>query len=135
MRVVIDTNVIISAAIRKYSPPYEAISIVITNKGILLFSNETFFELKEVMSRPKIARYISPERREDILDRYQEYGIFVEPETHIPFPEDPKDEKILAVAIEGRADFLVTGDAALLALGKVGGTRILTPKELIEELS
>jgi hypothetical protein len=53
------------------------------------------------------------------------------PMIHQPIPavtRDPKDDYLIAYALVGKADFLVTGDADLLALGQVGSLRIITPR-------
>jgi putative PIN family toxin of toxin-antitoxin system len=86
----------------------------------------------EVFCRPKLERYISKAVREAAIERIRSISTWIEPSTPIRACRDPRDDKFLEVAVHGRADLIVTGDADLLALNPFRGIAILTPAEYLE---
>ena len=128
--VVIDTNVIISAILFRHSTPWRALVLALT-EGLVLSSSATRNELREVLSRPKFDR-IAPR-----LLRLQEAEIVLEATYLVQIIEpvracrDPRDDKFLELALDGRADAVITGDADLLALHPFRNTQILTPAAFV----
>jgi uncharacterized protein len=125
MRVVIDTGVLISAAIKAQTIPNIAVYRA-TQRGVLLKSNSTEAELIDVIDRPYLARVIAPAARARLV------GLMASAEL-VPIAEriaacrDPKDDKFLELAVNGKADLIVSGDADLLVLNPFRSIPIVAP--------
>ncbi|WP_419947752.1 putative toxin-antitoxin system toxin component, PIN family [Candidatus Palauibacter sp.] len=126
-RVVLDTNVLISAALTRTGPPRGVVDLVRAGNGVLLFSDETFAELSDRILGSKFDRYLGRESRTAFV------GLLAAVAEWVPIAgarlgcRDPADDKILETALMGRADHLVTGDADLLAMSPFHGIPIITP--------
>lgn len=125
-RVVLDTNVLISGALSSTSPPARALEQAIS-EGQLLASTATVHELMEKLLSPKFDPYVSRERRDAFLLRLAPLVEIVEIVQAVRASRDAKDDKFLEVAVNGRADVLVTGDRDLLEVNPFRGIAILTP--------
>jgi putative PIN family toxin of toxin-antitoxin system len=79
-----------------------------------------------------LERYISKAVREAAIERIRSISTWIEPSTPIRACRNPRDNKFLEVAVHGRADVIVTGDADLLALDPFRGIAILTPAGYLE---
>jgi len=130
-RIVVDTNVFVSAIVLSGSIPSQAVDKALDD-GILLFSEATLAELDEVLSRPKLDRYVSPERRRFFLGQIASTAEFVPVIRLVRECRDPKDDKFLEVALNGRADLIITGDADLLVLHPWRGIEIVAPATYVE---
>lgn len=130
MRCVVDTNVIVSASVFALSVPRQAVESVLRD-GVLLFSDFTMDELKNVLFRSKFDRYVSRQERALFLAQLSAAAEFVSIIQLIRECRDPKDDKFLEVALNGRANAIITGDADLLALHPWRGTAILSPSEYL----
>ena len=130
-RIVIDTNVFVSATILPSSVPRQAVDSAL-NDGIVLLSEATFDELKETLFRPRFDEYISVKERELFLAQLEQAAEFVPIIQRVRECRDPKDDQILDVALNGRADVIVTGDEDLLALHPWRGIAIVTPREYLD---
>jgi putative PIN family toxin of toxin-antitoxin system len=126
MRCVIDTNVFVSAATFSPSVPRQAVSKALRG-GLLLFSEYTMDELKEVLFRSKFDRYVSREERTLFLAELGSVAEFVPIIQLVRECRDPKDDKFLEVALNGGADVIVTGDADLLGMNPWRGIAIMLP--------
>lgn len=131
MRLVCDTNIIISALLFEGSKPAKAFDIGI-NHGAILFSSSTFTELEEVLSRNKFDQYISREERKQFLTSFILDSTPVEINEAISECRDPKDNKFLELAVCGKADFIISGDEDLLALNPFRNIQILTPDSFLK---
>lgn len=131
LRVVIDTNVFVSALAIEDSVPFRAVEMAFAS-GKILFSAETLAELDDVLHRPKLSRFFSVGGVASVLERLRRDGELVTTEPSRRRSRDPKDDVLLDLAVSGRADWLVTGDGDLLVLGAVGTTRIATPAVFVE---
>jgi putative PIN family toxin of toxin-antitoxin system len=129
MRVVIDTGVFISAAIKAQTVPNIAVYRA-AQRGVLLKSSSTEAELIEVIDRPYLARLIAPVARARVLElmALAELVPIVE---RIAACRDPKDDKFLELAVNGRADVIVSGDADLLVLNPFRGILIVPPATFV----
>ncbi|HJM50673.1 MAG TPA: putative toxin-antitoxin system toxin component, PIN family [Alphaproteobacteria bacterium] len=118
VRVVVDTNAWISYAFfrQRQSNLVKVIQGFLTGEWICLASGETLSELHEVVSRPGWERYTILAGRLAFARRVGELCETTQVETALAVCRDAKDDKFLALAIDGQADFLVTGDKDLLAL-------------------
>ena len=132
LRFVLDTNVLVSAAllteggVRRYEPTRLCVEIA-WHDGVILVSDATLAELREVLMRPAFDRFKPRAAREAFLAAIEAESERVVPAEEPRLCSDPDDDKFLAVALTGRADMLLTEDKAVLALRTVGGTRILRP--------
>ena len=131
LRVVVDTNVLISRLLAPSSLPARAVSHAI-RQGKLLASEATFDELAEVIGRSKFDRYLTLAERQQfirLLARIVEMPAITYRFTDC---EDPKDNKFLDLAISGSASVIVTGDSDLLTLHPFHQVRILGPADYLE---
>lgn len=106
---------------------------------IELFTSPTLLaELTEVLSRSHLASRLSQQRSsvEQAISLYSELAINMSPlATPQAVQSDPDDDHVVALGLAGRADFIVTGDKALLALGTYGGIKIVTVTAAVERIS
>jgi putative PIN family toxin of toxin-antitoxin system len=129
-RVVIDTNVLISSLFLAISTPAQAVDKAITNAQ-LIATMETLRELIEKLHSPKFDRYVRRERRDALLERVASLVEIVDVLQSIRASRDPKDDKFLEAAVNGRAGVIVTGDKDLLDLDPFRGIAIVTPTAYI----
>lgn len=129
-RVVLDTNVLISGALSSTSTPALALERSIRD-GQLLASTATLLELMEKLLSPKFDRYLSRDKRDALLLRLAPLVEIVEVVQQVRASRDPKDDRFLEVAVNGRADVVVTGDHDLLELNPFRGIPILAPAGFI----
>jgi uncharacterized protein len=130
-RVVIDTNVWISRLLAAESTPGQAVREA-RERGPLLVSESTMNELAEVLAREQLDRYISLEQRKQFLRQLAHIVEFVPIINVVRECRDPKDDKFLEVALNGKADLILTGDADLLGLHPWRGIAIMTPAEYLK---
>lgn len=133
VRVVIDTNVFVSALAFEESSPFRAVELAFASATVLI-SEATVAELVDVLNRPKMARYFSRDDIDVVLRRLRQSAMTVQVAARGSRSRDPKDDAFLDLAIAGRARFLVTGDRDLLVLGVVGGTAIVTPAAFLDTM-
>jgi putative PIN family toxin of toxin-antitoxin system len=125
-RVVIDTNVLISSLFLTTSTPAQAVDEAVTNAQ-LIATTETLRELIGTLHSPKFDRYVRRERRDALLERVASLVEIIDVLQSIRASRDPKDDKFLEAAVNGRADVIVTGDKDLLDLNPFRGIAIVTP--------
>jgi hypothetical protein len=130
LRVVFDTNVIVSAVLLAGSVPRQAFDKAL-DEGTLLLSAPVLLELAEVLSRKKLNKYLLEEERMRFLVALLKEAELVEVTEEVTGCRDAKDDKFLALAVCGRADFIVSGDDDLLVLNPFRGIAILTPREFL----
>ena len=131
MRIVVDTNVFVSAILKTNSLPFAAVQWV-DHHGGLLKSVETERQLTEVLARPHIARVTAPSFREDMRQMLARAELVTIAEL-IAACRDPTDDKFLELAVNGKADVIVSGDGDLLALNPFRGIPILTPAAFVRD--
>ena len=131
LKVIIDTNLWISFLITK---SHSQIDNLLINKKIrIVFSEELLTEFFDVIQRPKLNKYFSPNDIKELLDVFDFYGDLVEVKSRIEQCRDPKDNFLLSLAVDSKADYLLTGDNDLLKIGQIGKTRIQTITEFTEK--
>jgi uncharacterized protein len=130
-RLVVDTNVFASAIIFPRSVPRRLVDDAL-DQGVVLFSDVTISELTEVLSRSKFARYVSRRERELFLAQFGSAAEFVPIIRLVRECRDPKDDKFLEVALNGRADVIISGDADLLSLNPWREIQVLSPRDLLK---
>jgi putative PIN family toxin of toxin-antitoxin system len=134
LRVVFDTNTLISAFLLPKSVPRQALDAA-TTAGRLLLSTATATELTEVLRQPKFDRYLTEHRRMTLLAVVVHNADLVDIDATITDCRDPKDNKFLELAVSGQATHLVTGDQDLLILHPYRSTSILTPRQFLAEIA
>ena len=131
MRCVVDTNIIVSAVILPRSVPRQVVSRVLY-ADLLLASEPTLDELRDVLFRPKFDPYVSREERARFLAQLAGVAEIISIIRIIHDSPDPTDNKFLELALDGRADVLVTGDKHLLKMSPWRGIRIVRPAEYLK---
>src|SRR5687767_9138621 len=118
LKAVVDTNLFVSASILQRGAPHELLGAWERGEFTLLTSRDQRNEVRTTLSRPKFAKYdVSQVQVSSLLKRMVAQAIAVLPINDLPLPvRDVKDELILAAALGGNADYLVTGDDDLLVL-------------------
>ena len=129
-RVVIDTNVLISAALLPGATPSRLVACVLEHQR-LLFSEQTFEELRTRLHRPKFDRYLSLDDRKLLLHDFNAAADWVALDEVSSFSRDQDDDKFVQTALNGGARWLVSGDADLLCLGSVQTVQIITPAQAL----
>ena len=135
-RVVLDTNIWLSAAISKSGAPAQVVRRVLQN-GIPVFSKATFAELEARLWKPKFDRYLSMDTRRAILHDANAVAHWVDIPADIAaktYSRDPDDDKFIHTAIAASAAWLVTGDQDLLVIETPLPVRILTAGEALLEV-
>lgn len=131
-KVIIDTNLWISFLISKN---YSFLDNYIENGKVkLIFSEELFSEFITVAERPKFSRFFSPNDIKKLISYIDKFGTLYQVSTDINECRDIKDNFLLNLAIDSNADYLITGDSDLLDLKSIHNTRIITIKDLENEL-
>lgn len=132
LRVVVDTNVSVSALLLPRSTPRRAF-VRCLEAGRLLVSASTVAELDEVLRRRKFDSYLREEERLAFLATMIREAEVVNVTQVITECRDPKDNKFLELAISGAASHILTGDADLLAMHPFRGVAVLTPQDFLDE--
>lgn len=125
-RIVVDTNALVSRVLLPGSVPGLAVSSAMRD-GRILISETMMSEIADVLSRGKFDRYISLADRQEFLRLLARVAEWVPIVLSIRACRDPRDDKLLELAVNGEAGLIVTGDADLLALHPFRGIPILTP--------
>jgi putative PIN family toxin of toxin-antitoxin system len=99
----------------------------------MLFSQDLVTEFIEVARRPKFKKYFSTSDLEALLMSISTKAMFIEVFSDVNISPDPKDNFLLALANDGKATHLITGDKELLALKKFGNTKIVTIKNYLSK--
>lgn len=132
MRVVFDTNVIVSALLFEESVPATAFFKVL-QQGEVLISGQLMNEVQKILQRKKFDRYLSIDEREAFLIALVQTAALIEPSEVISVCRDPDDNMILELAVSGKAQVIVSGDSDLLVLHPFQGIDLLTPQAFLEK--
>ncbi len=127
---VLDTNVLISAALSSKGAPHALVQHTLSH-GCLVFSSATFEELRSRLYRPKFDIYLSLDMREGLLHDFSASAKWVEADVVLPYSRDPSDDVFIATALKAGLDFLVSGDKDLLEAPMPEGMQVLTPVQAL----
>jgi putative PIN family toxin of toxin-antitoxin system len=130
MRVVVDTNILVSAALKQGSLPHFALSHA-SQRGVLLKSVATAAQFAAVIARPYLASLIAPDAS-DWLIRLMAAAELVAITHRIAACRDPTDDKFLELAVSGHADLIISGDKDLLVLNPFRGIPIVAPAAFVQ---
>ena len=135
MRVVIDTNILVSALIQSNSAPGAVVDAWFEDRFTLVTHAFQLDELREVSRRPHVRARFRRSQAGRLVNDLRADAEMIERLPHVRRSADPADDFLLALCEAGRADYLVTGDkTGLLALGTHGGTTILTARAFLDRL-
>ena len=130
MRLVFDTNVLVSALLSEQSTPAQAFFAALQG-GEVLLSTLLANEIRTILHRKKFDRYLSGDQREAFLIALVQSSTLVEVTKTITACRDPKDNMLLELAVSGKADVIVTGDTDLLILHPFKKIAILQPEAFL----
>jgi putative PIN family toxin of toxin-antitoxin system len=132
VRLVIDTNILISALLAGTSLPAHLIVLWREGRFDLLTSAEQLDELMRVTRYPKIRERLAPALAGRLINEIRDLAVLLTELPVVTASPDPHDNYLLAMAASGSADFLVTGDKRdLLALRLFEGTKIITVRDFL----
>ncbi|MCF0038997.1 putative toxin-antitoxin system toxin component, PIN family [Dyadobacter fanqingshengii] len=131
-KIILDTNLWISFLTSKDFSKLDKIHF--SRKCRLVFSEELMQEFLQVAGRPKFKKYFSSDDLEAILESIEEFADFVHVTTVTTLCRDPKDNFLLSLAIDSKANYLLTGDTDLLDIKKITNTEILTISQFLQKI-
>ncbi|MCI0484611.1 MAG: putative toxin-antitoxin system toxin component, PIN family [candidate division NC10 bacterium] len=132
LRAVLDANVLVSALIRPKGPPGQVVVRLLRDRAFTLVTSPAILtEVRRSLAYPRVRKHLIASD-EDLDLWVASLALVGEPVEGIlrigAVAEDPEDDKYIAAALEGRAQFIVTGDAHLLTLKIYEGVRMVTPR-------
>ncbi len=131
MRVVIDTNILVSFAIRP-NRDFERLFDFLAAHGVTLVSDETVAELFAVLSREKFRQYIPQNSAIDYVEWYAGISESITVTEYVVACRDPKDDKFLSLAVAGKADCIISGDLDLLDMVAYDGIPVYCAAEFLK---
>lgn len=135
MRVILDTNILLSGLISSGGTPARLIEAWLDRRFMLVSHPLQLTEIREVSRREKLRTLIQPHEAGRLVNQIALIADLPDALPHISRSPDPRDDFLLALCEAGQADWLVTGDKAdLLVLERHGPTRIITAAVLAEHL-
>jgi putative PIN family toxin of toxin-antitoxin system len=129
-RIIVDTNVLISALIQRSYPNFIIYNYVLENLVKVCISEELFDEYLDVLNRPKFYKYpdfIS--KGEFVLAQLETKASKFYPTKRLDVLTDGSDNRLLELAVESKADFIITGNTSDFTMSEFQGTKIVTPNE------
>jgi uncharacterized protein len=135
LRAILDTNVLLSALIRVDSKPYKLVRAWLDGRFGLVSGEAQLEELRRVSRYEQVRRYFAPAEIGWLINRIRERALLVKQLPKVDVADDPGDNYLLAMAVAGEAEYLVTGDKSdLLALKRHRGTQLVTVQEMVSML-
>src|ERR1041385_1280653 len=130
MRIVLDTNVIVSGLLNASGTPAQVVNLALSGALQVCYNTAIISEYTEVLARPRFK--FDPSRIADILAKWGQDGVFVDASAvaNLNLP-DPDDEAFLAVALASASDFLVTGNLAHFPPDRRRGCSVKSPAEFM----
>lgn len=136
LKIVIDTNVLVSALIKPGSSPELIILMILNDQVGLYISSDIFQEYRKVMSRGKFGKYLNSKSIKSFLTEIKRRAVEISPQVAVQVvKEDPADNKFLECALEAKADFFITGNKRHFPFKKFHETRIVTPAEFLSMIT
>ena len=131
-KVILDTNIWISFLITNHHSPLD--DLLFNGKVKLIFSKELIEEFLSVAKRSKFEKYFADNDIHELLQLFDSFGELVDVSSEISECRDSKDNFLLNLAVDSKADFLITGDDDLLTIKKINKTRILNWTDFLKEI-
>ena len=130
LKLVIDTNVLISAALSTQGAPAKLVQCALAQHR-LVFSQATFDELRTRLYRPKFDRFIALESRERLLHDFNACAHWVEIGEPGLYCRDRDDDQMVEAALQASAAALISGDKDLLDMAPIPGLQVLSPQQAL----
>lgn len=135
VRIVLDTNILIAALITKDTPPDRLYQAWLRGEIEVITSTAQVAEIAAVLARPRLQKYLDADEAAAIVENIDTRAVILRDPPDVDLSPDPKDNPILAAAIAGKADLIVSGDKKhMLALGVVEGIPIVTARDALDRL-
>jgi putative PIN family toxin of toxin-antitoxin system len=140
-RIVLDTNLFVSALLSPKGKPAFLLKLVLEGRLHLVLSRAILQEIKAVLQYPKVIKLleknnVSPGEIDHLLQKIQGVTILTPGELEVNhIKEDPSDNMFLVCAVEGRADFIISGDSHLTDLRAFQGVKIVNPDAFLKAIS
>jgi putative PIN family toxin of toxin-antitoxin system len=135
LRAVLDVNILVSALVSTQGAPAAALRAGLERRYLIIRSDHILNGLIQTMEKPYFQVRVEPEDIEGFLVRLVHVSMKAKRDdlVHSVAPDD-EDDRVLSAAVAANADFLVTGDKGLLAIGEYMGVRIVTADVFLAEL-
>ena len=130
MRLVLDTNVVVSRFLSPLGPPARVVEHWSAETFVLLVSEPILAEYRRALLYERVrARHgMSEQQVAEVIAGFRQFATLVVPQVALQvIRDDPADDKFLECAVTGGADYIVSGDTHLLRLGEYAGIQILSP--------
>lgn len=138
LRIVIDTNMFVSSLLTRQCDAAQVLKAWRKRQFLLLASSAIIAEIQATLSRPSIRKKyaIQDEEIEQLVALLEQDALVVPGQADVigSIPDDPKDEMFLSCALDGEADYIISGDKHLLNLEEFRGISILTIKQFLGHL-
>lgn len=135
MRVVLDTGILIAALITADTPPDQIYQTWRKKRFALVTSLWQLEEFRRASRYKKVRKFLKPTDAGNLVNGLKRHATVLNELPEVNLSRDPQDNPVLAMAIAGKADYLVSGDRrGLLSLKRVGATRIVTAAEFLKIL-
>ncbi len=134
MRLILDTNILLSAFLSPLGAPAKLLDAWERKTFTLVACDALIAELSDVAGRPFFRARLRASTAELLAAGLRDFSFFCQNLPSGPIAPDPKDSYLLALAEASQAEFLVTGDKQLLSLKQHQSTRIITPVAMVELL-
>jgi hypothetical protein len=132
-KVIIDTNVLVSALIQQSYPNFILTYCVFDNCVEVCISDALFEEYLEVLNRPKFSRYPDfLKKAEFVLSQIESIATKYLPTERFEIIDDKNDNRLLELASESKADFIITGNTNDFTMTKFKDTQVVSPKDYWE---
>jgi uncharacterized protein len=131
-RIIVDTNIWISFLIGKELQDLK--NLIVSEKVKIIMTDQLLTEIRLVTSRNKLKKYFNQGKVSDLISLLDIIADKIKIEKIDKISRDAKDDFLLALAKEGRANYLITGDKDLLDIQVYGQTKILTVKQFKEKI-
>lgn len=129
MKVVIDTNVLVSGLLSPYSAAANIVRMVVAGTLDLLYDARIIAEYEEVLSRPKFS--FNKTHVSDLMEFITHFGIPVTAAAISGHMPDPDDRSFLEVAVSGKADCLITGNTTHYPMKFRHKTQVIAPRQFL----
>lgn len=135
MRVVLDTGILIAALITSGTPPDRIYQAWRRKRFTLITSRWQLDEFRRVSRYDRLRRFIEPAEAGNLINGLRRNALVLEKLPRVDLSTDPNDNSILAMAVAGQTDYLVTGDQrGLLSVKRIDATKIVTAREFLRIL-
>ncbi|GMQ31845.1 putative toxin-antitoxin system toxin component, PIN family [Algoriphagus taiwanensis] len=135
MRVVLDTNILISALIKQGSSSIILNKVIEGNQVKICLSDAVWDEYQQVLKRPKFSKY--PQFVENslfLLHFLKNHSLYFQPKRKVSLIKDQSDNKFLELCLESKADYLITGNFQDFSISSFRNTLILGPSEFVSKV-